>query len=188
MSIPATSSARAQGSSASPRRPEPRGRFEEALARAKRPADRRGEPVSAAPAGAQRQLVRPPARTAPAERGRDAETPLTPGSPAEAGPKLAAPLGICELQAAIRAAPPAIAAALRQGQPQLALGFGTALSIDLRAGAQGLEVSLRPSPALERAARAELPGLVEALRARGLRVARAEVRGPPGQARTSRAR
>ncbi len=66
----------------------------------------------------------------------------------------------------------------------LALSFGTALTVDLRAGAQGLELTLHPARALERAARAELPGLVEALRARGLRVARADIRsrvaGPAG--------
>jgi hypothetical protein len=103
------------------------------------------------------------------------------GPSAVAVQQLAPPPGILELQAAVRAAPPAITAALREARPQLALHFGSALSIDLRAGAQGLELSLRPSAALERAARAELPGLVEALRAHGLRVTRAEVRPGPGK-------
>lgn len=182
MSTAATPSAsRAEGSSASPRRTEPRGRFEEALARARRPAETPGEPPLAGPSPAQRPPVRAPSRAARDESARDAEPSPPPGTVAQALPKLDAPPGICELQAAIRSAPVAIAAAARQAQPQLALQLGSALSIDLRAGAQGLELSLRPSASLERAARAELPGLVEALRARGLRVARAEVRPSPGK-------
>jgi len=83
----------------------------------------------------------------------------------------------------VRALPPAIAAArVREGAP-LTLSFGPALGVDLRRGAEGLEVTLRPAVALERAAAAELPGLVAALRARGLRVSRAEVRqGGPSDA------
>lgn len=88
----------------------------------------------------------------------------------------AEPPGAVELRACVRAAPAVIAASLRPGGAELALSFGAALSLDLRAGAQGLELTLRPAPGLERVTRAELPGLVEALRARGLRVARAEVR------------
>jgi hypothetical protein len=65
---------------------------------------------------------------------------------------------------------------MRPNGAQLALSFGAALSLDLRAGVHGLELTLRPAQGLERVTRAELPGLVEALRARGLRVARAEVR------------
>lgn len=187
MSTAAPSASRAEAPAASRRPSEPRDRFEEVLARARRPPEARREPADTMPPIAQRPTVRTPSRAAPEVRSRDAE-PGPAATPSIEGPKVGAPPGICELQAAIRAAPPAIAAALRQAQPQLALQFGTALSVDLRAGAQGLELSLRPSPALERAARAELPGLVEALRARGLRVVRAEVRPGPGQARTSRAR
>jgi hypothetical protein len=93
-------------------------------------------------------------------------------------------LAMTELRSVLRAAPPAIAAAVRQGEPHVALRFGDALSVDLRAGAQGLEVLLRPDPRLAGAARAELPRLIEALRARGVRVAHAEVqaRGPARQA------
>ena len=86
------------------------------------------------------------------------------------------PPGAAELEACVRKVPAAIAAALRPGGAELALTFGPALALDLRCGAQGLELTLRPASGLERATRAELPGLVEALRARGLRVARAEVR------------
>jgi len=188
MSTAAPSASRAAAPTATPRRSEPRDRFEEVLARARRPAEARGEPPTGTPPTVQRPAVRTPACAAPEERSRDAEPVPAPAATIPQGAKLDAPPGICELQAAIRAAPPAIAAALREAQPQLTMQFGSALSIDLRAGAQGLELSLRPSQALERAARAELPGLVEALRARGLRVVRAEVAGRPGQARTSRAR
>jgi hypothetical protein len=86
------------------------------------------------------------------------------------------PPGTTELRAYVRAAPAVIATALRPGGAELALTFGGALSLDVRSGAQGLELTLRPASGLERATRAELPGLVDALRARGLRVASAEVR------------
>ncbi len=147
-------------------RPEPRRRFEEALRRAE-----------ADPALRPRAPARRPAR--PLARSLAERRPAAPSAAAALPPPPTptAPPGIPELQAAVRAAPPAIAAAVvAQGTGQLALTFGAALSVDLRTGAQGLEVSLRPAPALERAARAELPRLVEALRARGLRVARAAVK------------
>jgi hypothetical protein len=81
-----------------------------------------------------------------------------------------------ELRAAVRAIPPAVEAArIREGVP-LVLSFGRALSVDLRSGPAGLEVLLRPEASLARAASAELPGLVAALRARGVRVAHADVR------------
>ena len=99
----------------------------------------------------------------------------------------AEPPGALELRAYVRAAPAIIAASLRPGGAELALSFGAALSLDLRAGAQGMELTLRPGPGLERVTRAELPGLVEALRARGLRVARADVRPrAPAAARSAR--
>jgi hypothetical protein len=89
--------------------------------------------------------------------------------------------GVQALRAAVRALPAAVAA---HPMGSLALSFGSALTVDLQVGAQGLELTLRPAPALERAARAELPGLLEALHARGLRVARADIRsrsaGKPG--------
>jgi hypothetical protein len=80
-----------------------------------------------------------------------------------------------ELRAAVRALPLAIdASRVREGAP-LSLSFGRALSVDVRQGPGGVEVLLRADAQLARAASAELPGLVGALRARGLRVARAEV-------------
>ncbi len=179
MSTAATSASRADAHAPRSRPSGPHDRFEEVLSRARRSEGRRAPPAGVRPAP---RPARMPARAAPGESGepgRDAR-PVAPGV-ALAGPERAPPPGILELQAAVRAAPPAIAAALREAQPQLALHFGSALSIDLRAGAQGLELSLRPSATLERAARAELPGLVEALRAHGLRVARAEIRPGPGK-------
>jgi hypothetical protein len=86
---------------------------------------------------------------------------------------------VAELRAAVRALPPVIEAAHLRESAQLTLALGGALGVDLRASAQGLEVTLRPADWLARAAGAELPGLVAALRARGLRVARAEVRPTP---------
>ncbi|BDG01952.1 hypothetical protein [Anaeromyxobacter oryzae] len=80
------------------------------------------------------------------------------------------------LRAGVRALPAAVEAARVAGGDRVALAFGSALGVDLRGGAAGLELTLRPAAALERAARAELPGLVAALRARGIRVARATVR------------
>jgi len=83
--------------------------------------------------------------------------------------------GVAALRAAVRAFPPAIVATPLRDGAQLALNFG-ALGVELRAGAQGLELALRPAAPLADAARAELPGLVAALRASGIKVARAEVR------------
>lgn len=84
-----------------------------------------------------------------------------------------------ELRALVRTLPVAIEAArVRAGEP-LSLSLGPALSVDLRRGAEGLEVVLRPDAALRRAAAAELPALVAALRERGFSVARAEVRAQP---------
>jgi hypothetical protein len=97
-------------------------------------------------------------------------------------------LAAAELRAAVRAVPPMIdAARLGAGAP-LALAFGRALSVELRPGAAGVELLLRADATLLRAAAAELPALVTALRARGVGVARAEVRPqapgtPPASAR-----
>jgi len=182
MTVSATPPSRAERPEEGARRAEARGRFEDALARARGQA----RPDRGGPAGTPTHAASRPPGNAPPQ-----ECPGDPGRPGLASPtvqKPDAPSGICELQAALRAAPPAIAAAARQGAPQLALDFGSALSIDLRTGAQGLELSLRPAPALERAARAELPRLVEALRARGLRLARADVRANPATSPASRAR
>jgi len=67
---------------------------------------------------------------------------------------------------------------LRQGQ--LLLGFGD-LKVFLGCSPAGLELWLEAGPALRSAARAELPGLVAAIRARGVAVARAGVRARAGE-------
>jgi hypothetical protein len=103
------------------------------------------------------------------------EEGAAPSPPAGAG---RAPLGAGapELSAALRALPLAIdAARVREGAP-LSLSLGRSLDVDLRATAGGVELVLRPEPRLARAAAAELPALVAALRARGVAVARAEIR------------
>jgi hypothetical protein len=86
-----------------------------------------------------------------------------------------------ELAAVARAAPVAIAArgGLADGAP-LALSFGPSLAVELRAGPAGVELRLLPDARLARAAEAELPRVVTALRLRGVAVARAEVRSRAG--------
>jgi hypothetical protein len=71
---------------------------------------------------------------------------------------------------------PAVEAFRLAGRDALALDFGPALGVELRRGPEGIEVRLHASPGLAPAARAELPGLVRTLVARGVPVARAEVR------------
>jgi hypothetical protein len=158
-------------------------RFAEAL----RSARRRGAGV---------QDARAPARPGPLDRaGPRRLTPEATGTARaeEIPPRVAADAGqqrtgadvqaaasVDALRAAVRALPAAVEAARVAGGAQVALAFGSALGVDLRAGAGGLEVTLRPAAALERAAAAELPGLVAALRARGFRVARATVQARSG--------
>jgi hypothetical protein len=88
---------------------------------------------------------------------------------------------VAELAALARAVPVAVAAAARGTGAPLALSFGRSLDVELRSGAAGVEVLLRPDPRLLHAARAELPRLVAALRVRGVAVARAEVRARGGR-------
>jgi hypothetical protein len=156
------------------------GAFAASLARA-RAADtaRSGSPVlrlpglsrlAAAGAGA-----KPPA---PAARPLEAPAPLAADLAPRDAPAVA-PLP--ELPAVLRVLPPAAAALAGPGR--LALSFGPSLEVDLRATAAGVEVVLRPEPRLVRAAEAELPRVVAALRARGVAVARAEVRRGAGRAR-----
>jgi hypothetical protein len=94
--------------------------------------------------------------------------------------------GPADLRPVLRALPVAIdASRVREGAP-LSLSLGRALDVDLRAAPAGVEVVLRPDPRLARAAAAELPALVAALRSRGIAVARAEVRARGGRAGTAR--
>lgn len=99
--------------------------------------------------------------------------PAPAGAPAPGGGDLAAAPASAALRAAVRSLPPVIEAARLQDGARLALTLGGALGVELRGGAAGVEVTLRPEAALGRAAAAELPALVAALRARGVRVARA---------------
>lgn len=166
------------------------GRFAEALRDARRraaePAASRG-PAPALPAAEREKGARKLATRAGEEESSARTLAAAVGSREAA---TVAASEVSALRAAVRAVPPAIAAArVLEGAP-LTLSFGPALGVDLQRGAGGLEVTLRPAAALERAAAAELPALVAALRARGLRVSRAEVRargqsdaGPPARAR-----
>jgi hypothetical protein len=82
------------------------------------------------------------------------------------------------LRELVRALPPAIhAAQVGDGRP-LELSFGAGLRIDLRVGREGVELTLRPEARLARAAAAELPELVRALSAKGIRLARAGIGSP----------
>jgi hypothetical protein len=81
-----------------------------------------------------------------------------------------------ELREAARAIPPAIWAGRLDGAAAVELSFGRDLSIELRRDGAGIALSLSASQPLTRAARVDLPALVQALRARGVVVARAEVR------------
>lgn len=153
-------------------------RFDEALLAA------RGE-GRAAPGGAPGRGV-PVSADPRHERGLgDAARPdrAQPAAPLAAAARAAADLvPVCcpapasiALRAAVRALPPVIEAARLRDGARLALTLGGALAVDLRGGAAGVEVTLRPEAALGQAAAAELPALVAALRARGVRVARAEL-------------
>ncbi|WP_242343864.1 hypothetical protein [Anaeromyxobacter terrae] len=175
-------------------RPAPGQRFDEVLRNARRGgrAPHRSSPGAAsadrnaAPAqilGARRtsaeraRCVLRERRADSVEGERQAQVPPPPMAPAQTQP--ARVEGTAELRAIVRALPIAIEAArVREGEP-LSLSLGRALSVDLRRSAGGLELVLRPDAALQRAAAAELPGLVETLRARGITVACAEVRAQP---------
>jgi hypothetical protein len=88
-----------------------------------------------------------------------------------------------ELAAVARAVPVAISSGrLADGAP-LSLSFGRSLDVELRAGAGGVELRLVPEARLVRAAEAELPRIVQALKIRGVAVARAEVRPRGGRTR-----
>jgi hypothetical protein len=189
-------------------RPAPARRFGEALRTATRTA--RPGLAGAAPAG--EELPSAAARTvatrrAAADRSDDAlrgrreafreEARLAPPPPsttaqAEAQVRAADPLSTPELRALVRTLPLAIQTfGVREGAP-LALSFGRSLDVEIRTpprGAKGVELVLRPEARLARAAESELRGVVAALAAKGIAVARAEVRArgaPPGDARGPR--
>jgi hypothetical protein len=88
-------------------------------------------------------------------------------------------VGEAPLAAAARAAPPVVAAFQRSGVPAVALDFGREVSVELRRGPEGVELCLSAPAGLGGAARLELAGLHRALVARGVTLARAEVRERP---------
>ncbi len=160
------------------------GRFGEALRRA-----RAGNSAARGAATASTAARRPETRRS-ALRGEQAEAVRREEARAAADPARAgAPpedAAVPEIAALVRTLPVAIAAArAREGAP-LALSFGRSLDVELRSGAAGVEVLLRPEPRLLQAAQAELPRVLAALRLRGIAVARAEVRARGGGDRRTR--
>ena len=185
-----------------------RGRFDELVRR-----HAAGQAGRAAPAPAQAEAVRRPAgepppgvpgeapapgrRAAtprPARAGAGAEAAADPAAgaarPAAAAPQLrpAPEPARAVLALEVRAVVPVVEAFRLGGREALALDFGRALGVELRHRPGGVELSLTAAPALAPAARAELPGLLRALAARGVPVLRAEVRdrGEPGGVRRER--
>jgi hypothetical protein len=159
----------------------PGGRFAEALRRARDPEGARRD----ARLDPRRPATRPgPGPDAAGVLSRADDRSAPPPQPAAAAGPAAEVQATPALAALARALPVAIAAAAREGAP-LALSFGRSLDVELRTSPGGVALLLRPGPRLERAAEAELPRLVAALRARGVAVARAGVQ-PRGGARRSR--
>lgn len=187
----------------------PAGAFAAALARA-----RRGRPLAGGVGAAAGGLVAARARAAAAAveatalsrrrraaeggreelrtRRREAEPGVAPGAPAPR-PAQTAAAGEARPEAA-RAAPlwppgalDQLALAARRGdRPSLELSLGREVRVALERAARGVEVVLQVRPGLRAAAEAELPRLVAALGARGVPVARAEVRaGCPAGALTA---
>jgi len=76
----------------------------------------------------------------------------------------------------------AVEAGRAAARASLDLRFGPSLDVRLTRSLEGVDLLLRPGAGLRAAAEAELPGLVAALRARGISVARAEC-APKGQSR-----
>ncbi len=102
-------------------------------------------------------------------RAADPQPPVAAARPAE-------PISTPELRALVRTLPLAIQTfGLADGAP-LALSFGRSLDVELRAVPGGVELVLRPELRLVKAATAELPRVLAALGAKGISVARAEVR------------
>ncbi len=166
------------------------GRFAEALRRARIAATARtaacGPAARERPIEARKAAFRgAAAEVARREAARDEERALAGAAPDAPRDLRADPPPVPEIAALVRALPAAVdAARVRDGAP-LALSFGRSLDVELRSSGAGVEVVLRPEPRLLRAAEAELPRVVEALRLRGVEVARAEVR-PRGGGRRPR--
>jgi hypothetical protein len=149
-----------------PSRAEPRRSFDAVIARVRVEPHGVGEP---------RVVRRRVEEGRTTEESRAADCRSTSAS-ARAGQHGAEP-SLPELREAVRAIPPAIWAGRLQGGAAVELSFGRELSVVLRQGVAGIEIAVRTDAALARAARVDLPALVRSLRARGVEVARAEVRG-----------
>jgi hypothetical protein len=164
-----------EGRGSAPGADRPTAGFEEALARAR--ARDTGSAATARRAERRRSAEPlPAARLAQPAASREDRT----APPLDAGrERCGDPAPVPEVAAIARAAPPLVAAPGPGGTP-LALSFGPSLAVELREATAGVAVLLRPGPGLERAAEAELPRVVAALRVRGVSVARAEVGGRPG--------
>lgn len=161
-----------------------RGRFDEALARAERSGGGEARRETARAEPRPREARRPRALAAAPEAAGEPPRPALPPELSRAAAVDVAP--VPELAAAVRVVPLAVAALRSPGEAPLALSFGRSLDVELRAGPAGVDVVLLPAPGLARAAEAELPRLVAALRVRGVIVAHAEIRSrgrPGGRAR-----
>jgi hypothetical protein len=126
----------------------------------------------------ERRDVAEPARDAASPRLEPRPAPATSVRPPEVAPALLPPRALDQV---------ALAAQRLGDRPAVELTFGRDLRVSLLRGERGVEVVLTPAVGLRRAADAELPGLVAALRAGGVAVTRAEVRTvnePPGRALT----
>ncbi|HSN90390.1 MAG TPA: hypothetical protein VLS93_04105 [Anaeromyxobacteraceae bacterium] len=105
--------------------------------------------------------------------------PAVPAPPPDPAAGFAPEVRAPELRALLRALPVAVGASAGRAGESLELAFGRSLSVEVRAArGGGVEIALRPDAGLSRAAAAELPALVSALRDRGVTVVRAEVRRP----------
>ena len=93
---------------------------------------------------------------------------------------------MAELAALARALPVTVHASRLDAGASLAVSLGASLDVELRSGGAGVELVLRPEPRLLRAAEAELPRVLAALRVRGVEIGRAEVRPRPGGGRRAR--
>lgn len=99
------------------------------------------------------------------------------GAPASSPPgQRPATPALPELREAASAIPPAIWSGKVAEGAAVELSFGRELTVELRQGAAGIELSIRTGPALTRAAQVDLPALLRTLRGHGVTVVRAEVR------------
>lgn len=117
----------------------------------------------------------------PKARGRgsfDEALERTAAPAASAGQRPLTP-ALPEVREAARAVPPIVWSGRLAREQAVELSFGRDLSVELRQAPGGVELAIRASPALVRAAAVDLPALVAALREHGVNVVRAGVRGAP---------